>query len=168
MFRYLILFGVSFYLVLLIGGQDRGQQRMGLAGAYTVVVPPLAPPVDPAPAPQAAPRHAALPADTLRILPAQPQPATPVDRPDSTAAPLRTITAEAANVRDGADRSASVIGRVERGEVVQMVGQTGDWVQIRIEGDGIEGFVHRRLISTEPPNPEPATRTAVTLFQIAD
>ena len=33
-----------------------------------------------------------------------------------------------------------------------MVEQTGDWVHIRIEGDGIDGYVHRRLISAEAPS----------------
>lgn len=170
MFKYLILFSISFYLVLLIGGEDRGQQRMGLAGAYAVEAPPLVPPEDPVALSETT-RPAAMPADTIRILPA-PEPATvqpasltetpanPMNNPTVT---LRTITAEAANVRDGASRNAAVIGRLDRGEIVQWLGQSGDWVHIRIEGDGIDGYVHRRLVSTDPP-----ALTASNLFAVSD
>lgn len=163
MFRYLVFFGASFYLALLIGGEDRGQQRMGLQGAYDIALAPAlpAPAAEPEPVTQIA---NATPTDTLRILPA-PEQATiqPASLTATTAEPafndfnnptvtLRFITAEAANVRDAASRTGSVIDRVERGEIVQVVEEVGDWVHIRIEGDGVDGFVHRRLVSTEAPS----------------
>jgi hypothetical protein len=165
MFRYLVFFGFAFYLALLIGGEDRGQQRMGLTGAYDVALAPT----PPAPAPEAetvvqAATAPSTPSDTLRILPA-PERATiqPASLTSTTAEPafndfnnptvtLRYITADAANVRDAASRTGSVIDRVERGEIVQLVEEVGDWVHIRIEGDGIDGFVHRRLVSTDAPS----------------
>lgn len=179
MFKYLLFFSAAFYLTLLIGGQDNGQQRMGLRGAYDIDLSTPAPlPVltAAAPAKDAEPiPAAAAPGDTLRILPLA-QTATPavLEQAAAPAEPafndfnnptvtLRTITAEAANVRDAASRTGAVIGRVERGEIVQMVEQVGDWVHIRIEGDGVEGFVHRRLISDEPPG-----LTTTTLFPVAD
>jgi hypothetical protein len=162
MFRYLVFFGATFYLALLIGGEDRGQQRMGLQGAYDVALAPALP--APEPQPETETQTAAAPADTLRILPApeqatiqpasltsaEPEPAfNDFNNPTVT---LRYITAEAANVRDAASRTGSVIDRVERGEIVQVVEEIGDWVHIRIEGDGIDGFVHRRLISSDAPS----------------
>ena len=163
MFRYLVFFGATFYLVLLIGGEDRGQQRMGLQGAYDVALAPALP----APEPEAETQVAAVPAtpsDSLRILPA-PDRATiqPASLTTTAAEPafndfnnptviLRYITADAANVRDAASRTGSVIDRVERGEIVQVVEEVGDWVHIRIEGDGLDGFVHRRLVSTDAPS----------------
>ena len=174
MFKYLLFFSAAFYLTLLIGGQATGQERMGLRGAYAIDL--TQPTPAPAPAQTAAVDPApAAPGDTLRILPLA-QTATPAVL-EPAAAPtepafndfnnptitLRTITAEAANVRDAASRTGAVIGRLERGEIVQMVEQVGDWVHIRIEGDGVEGFVHRRLISTEPPG-----LTTTTLFPVAD
>ena len=48
--------------------------------------------------------------------------------------------------------SAAIIGRVERGEIVQIVEQVGDWMHVRIEGDGVEGFVHRSLIAEAGPS----------------
>lgn len=176
MFKYLLLFSAAFYLTLLIGGQDNGQMRKGLRGDYTIALAtpePVAPTAAADPEPS---RTAAAPADTLRILPT---PDTPVVQPASLtteAAPepafndfnnptltLRTITAEAANVRDAASRTGAVIGRLEGGEIVQVLETSGDWVHIRIEGDGIDGFVHRRLISTDPP-----ALTATTLFPAVD
>ena len=161
MFRYLVFFGCSFYLALLIGGEDRGQQRMGLQGAYDVAIAPALPTPEPEPETQIA---AAAPTDTLRILPAPEraviQPASLTDTPpeptfndfNNPTVTLRYITADAANVRDAASRNGSVIGRLERGEIVQLVEENGDWIHIRIEGDGVDGFVHRRLLSTDAPS----------------
>lgn len=178
MFRYLLFFGAAFYLALLIGGEDRGQQRMGLAGAYD------APPAPALPATtlssedadrtalQSASASTRAPVDALRILPAPDRPivqqvsltTTPDSAEPETPDPmLRTVTADAANVRADASRNAPVIGRVEQGEVVRLVGQVGDWVHIRIEGDGIDGFVHRRLLSSEAPG-----LTTATLFPATD
>ena len=167
MFRYLVFFGATFYLALLIGGEDRGQQRMGLTGAYDVALAPSLPSPETETEPESTTQTAAAPAapaDTLRILPA-PEQATiqPASLSGTASEPtfndfnnatvtLRFITAEAANVRDAASRTGSVIDRVERGEIVQVVEEVGDWVHIRIEGDGIDGFVHRRLISTDAPS----------------
>lgn len=165
MFRYLIFCGAGLYLALLIGGEDRGQERMGLRGAYAIDV--TTPPVtlaetEPKITENAPVIRAAAPADTIRILPVENAAATPavLEQPAEPAfndfnnptVILRTITAEAANVRDAASRNGAIVDRVTRGEIVQMVDQVGDWVHIRIEGDGVEGFVHRRLISTEPPS----------------
>jgi hypothetical protein len=184
MFRYMLFFGGAFYLVLLIGGEDRGQERMGLRGAYDIALAPTPAPTAPAPAAgpetltQATAAVAPMPApapDTLRILPAPDQPVIqPASLTDPTPEPgfndfnnptvtLRYITADAANVRDAGSRSAAVIGRLERGEIVQVIAEQGDWVHIRIEGDGIDGYVHRRLISAEAP-----TLSTLTLFPAAD
>lgn len=177
MFKYFLLFSAAFYLALLIGGEDNGQMRKGLRGDYTVA---LATPETVAPAASAAepePARVAAPADTLRILPApddpviQPASLTAEAEPEAPAfndfnnpeVTLRTITAEAANVRDAASRNGAVIGRLENGEIVQVLETSGDWVHIRIEGDGIDGYVHRRLISTDPPG-----LTTTTLFPAVD
>ena len=184
MFRYLLFFGGAFYLVLLIGGEDRGQERMGLRGAYDIALAPAettaAPAADAAAAPAPAPlTQASTAPDTLRVLPAPGTPviqpaslteATPEPSPDpgfndfnNPTVTLRFITADAANVRDAGSRNAAVIGRLERGEIVQVIAEQGDWVHIRIEGDGIDGYVHRRLVSTDAP-----TLSTLTLFPAAD
>lgn len=186
MFKYLLFFSAAFYLVLLIGGEDRGQQRMGLQGAYSLPEPQPAMITTAADSsanslPQPTPKvvaQSAAPTDSLRVLPVEDpiatiQPAslsdTSADSPGDTAPaePLddgtRFITADAANVRAAADRAAAVIGRLERDEIVRILETSGDWVHVRIEGDGIDGYVHRRLISSAPP-----ALTATTLFSVAD
>ncbi|NBE09336.1 SH3 domain-containing protein [Paragemmobacter ruber] len=181
MFRYLLFFGGAFYLVLLIGGEDRGQERMGLRGAYDIALAPADTTAEPTTADAPAPltQASATPSDTLRILPAPDQAviqpaslteATPEPSPEpafndfnNPTVTLRYITADAANVRDAGSRNGAVIGRLERGEIVQVIAEQDDWVHIRIEGDGIDGYVHRRLISAEAP-----TLSTLTLFPAAD
>ncbi|WP_434614921.1 SH3 domain-containing protein [Tabrizicola sp. M-4] len=165
MFRYLLFFSIGLYLTLLIGGEDRGQLRAGLRGEYAIdLTPPALPPVTTAEAeePPAATLASTAPTDTIRILPApeRPEPASLTLAPsepalallEDPALPMGTITAQAANVRAGAGGSAAIIGRVERGEIVQIVEQVGDWMHVRIEGDGVEGFVHRSLIAEAGPS----------------
>ena len=65
--------------------------------------------------------------------------------------PLRWVTADAVNVRQGPSTANPVIGRVTRGEAVTMVDEQAGWVRIRIEGDGVEGFVAARLLTDLDP-----------------
>jgi uncharacterized protein YgiM (DUF1202 family) len=45
-----------------------------------------------------------------------------------------------------------VAGRLTRGEAVTVVADAGDgWLRIRIEGDGLEGFVAARLLTETAP-----------------
>lgn len=179
MFRYLLFGGFGIYLVLLIGGEDRGQERAGLRGAYAIDLATPAASAPPAPTATLAgspPPRSTPPTDTIRILPMAETTPTPavLEQAAAPAEPafndfnnptviLRTVTADAANVRNAASRSGAVIGRVERGEIVQLVEEVGDWVHVRIEGDGVEGFVHRRLLSTDAP-----ALSTYSLFPAAD
>ena len=102
MFKYLLFFSAFIYVTLLIAGQDSGQKRMGLLGAYDIALAP-------------AEALAKAPSDSLRILPAPErslvQPASLTTEPapafndfNNPTVTLRTITADAANVRDAAAR----------------------------------------------------------------
>lgn len=58
------------------------------------------------------------------------------------------VMAEAVNVRTGPSTSDSVAGRLVRGDEVMLVGPDVDgWVQVRIEGDGLDGYVAARFLS---------------------
>ncbi|WP_339108109.1 SH3 domain-containing protein [Thioclava sp. GXIMD4216] len=57
------------------------------------------------------------------------------------------VTAGALNVRSGPAASYQRVDGVTRGEEVQMIAQNGGWAKIRIEGDGIEGWVSKRFLS---------------------
>ena len=61
---------------------------------------------------------------------------------------IRTVDASALNVRSGPSTTDSVVGRLVQFEIVEVLEETGDgWARIRIEGDGIEGWVASRFLS---------------------
>lgn len=159
MFRLLLLLCGGMFLTLLIGGQDRGQVRFGLmnqpepepvamATTEPAVVPeaPAAPMVPvafvPAPAPLPAPAPVPEPV------------AVAVAAPEPEPAPLRVMWVSQAsiNVRGGPSTNDAVVGRLTRNEAVQVVAEAADgWVQVRVEGDGIEGYVAARLLTDRAP-----------------
>ena len=60
------------------------------------------------------------------------------------------IGAKSVNVREGPGKDFAVVGRLARGEAVLVVadGEGPDgWSLIRIEGDGVEGYVASRLLT---------------------
>lgn len=178
MIRLLGLLGVAMFLTLLIGGQDRGQTRLGLSQA------PLMPPLPPRNPEKTVEASAAL-ADLVPVAapaPARADPQAPVATPDlavaaapAPAAPTFTLSnieeadiaataveptkilyvaATSINVRQGPSTEDKVLDRLRRYEAVSLVKEAGDgWVQIRIEGDGIEGFVASRFLTDKAPTP---------------
>jgi hypothetical protein len=90
--------------------------------------------------------------------PANPDAALPVAEPVAATAPAAApagilwVSANSINVREGPGTDYGVAGRLSRGESVTVVGDAGDgWLRIRIEGDGLEGFVASRLLVATPP-----------------
>lgn len=62
------------------------------------------------------------------------------------------VTARSVNVRAGPSTSNGVLGRVVYAEAVELLSDpTDDWVHIRIEGDGVEGFMASRFLQKEDP-----------------
>lgn len=62
------------------------------------------------------------------------------------------VTAGSVNVRQGPSTDTSVIGKLTAGEAVTVLAAAdADWVQIMIEGDGIEGYVAARFLSASAP-----------------
>ena len=63
---------------------------------------------------------------------------------------LMVVNAKSANVRSGPGKDYDVVGRLTRGESVLVVAQgegAEGWSLIRIEGDGIEGYIAARLLT---------------------
>lgn len=174
MIRLLALLGVAMFLALLIGGQDRGQERLGLsqqplmppvtarAPAKAVEAPAavaeLVPIAAPAPARTEAPESVAVapevqklttPTFTLSNLEEADVVATAVEPTK-----ILYVAATSINVRQGPSTNDKVLDRLVRYEAVSLVKDAGDgWVQIRIEGDGIEGFVAARFLTDKAPTP---------------
>ncbi len=65
---------------------------------------------------------------------------------------LRWIAVQRANVRADARKSAPVTARLEQGEAVAVLWtDPSGWARVRIEGDGIDGYVHESLLTDLNP-----------------
>jgi hypothetical protein len=204
MFKLTLLLSAAIFLVLLIGGEDRGQLRPGLVAASllpaepAVAVPAAPAQADPAPAdlaaadiapatapvvvsdaaqPALAPQpDAALPATEAEVAvfslatfadPPPPADDAPAAEPADTtlaqavedtvadtvadagsAGPVAIVDAQSVNVRSGPGTDFVVLTRLQRGEEVIRIGDAGNgWALVRIEGDGVEGYVSTRYLS---------------------
>src|SRR3990167_4139741 len=143
MFKLTICLCAGLFLAMLVAGQDHGQQRFGL----------IEPPPSPAPLPQTT----MLPAKAVAIAPAKPVMTTPeptvlaepVVMAAETTGRVLYIDAKSVNVRSGPGKDFAVVDRLKRDEAVLVVseGEGPDgWSLIRIEGDGVEGYVAARLL----------------------
>ncbi len=62
------------------------------------------------------------------------------------------VAGNSVNVRAGPSTNDEVVGKLSRGEATLVVWREGeDWARIRIEGDGIEGYVATRFLTPEAP-----------------
>jgi hypothetical protein len=174
MFKLTALLCAAMFSVLLIAGEDRGQMRPGLANAPLPTAADVALIAETAPI---APADAA-PADVASVsapvivdAPASPE-TLPVtaesvfslatfanDAPVVAAAPvpqtaggLAYVDAASVNVREGPGTANAVLTRLSRGEAVTIVStdDTG-WARIRLEGDGLEGFMSMEFLSATAP-----------------
>lgn len=65
---------------------------------------------------------------------------------------LRWVAVERANVRADASKTAQVTARIEQGEAVSVLWtDPSGWARVRIEGDGIDGYVHESLLTDLNP-----------------
>lgn len=168
MIRMMLLLCAGIFLTLQIGGQDRGQMRFGLieaARAPARVAVPVAQDAaqDSAPfgAAEAAPvAVVADPAAQAVIVPVSFGTAQPVMQPVvAQAAPeaetgqtVHYVTGQSVNVRSGPSTRAAVVDRLRRGESVTVVGvEANGWARIRVEGDGIDGFMSMSFLSDTAP-----------------
>jgi len=63
------------------------------------------------------------------------------------------VNGEVVNVREGPGTSFQVVGKVVFGEATEILSDPeDDWVRIRIQGDGIEGYMARRFLQESEPN----------------
>jgi uncharacterized protein YgiM (DUF1202 family) len=66
--------------------------------------------------------------------------------------PIMYVSSRSVNVRGGPSTDFEIVGRLTRAEAVTVVEpETDGWVQIRIEGDGVEGYIAARLLSDTDP-----------------
>jgi hypothetical protein len=159
MIRLVLLLCGGLYLTAIVYGADHGQKRYGLmlAGADPVVAVDPVPqktvfiPAQPVMQAKAAPVPVANPMPALQTVAMETAPHTdPLPAPEIPGGLLYSVAAAQANVRSGPGRSFAVVSRLNRGEQVLVVIEEQpieSWSRIRIEGDGIEGYVSTRLLS---------------------
>ncbi|MFN4155509.1 MAG: SH3 domain-containing protein [Paracoccaceae bacterium] len=169
MIRLLLLLCAGIFVTLQIGGQDRGQMRFGLIGAEPAPV-RIAPTTVESPAPplaESAPLQAAggvqaaggivpvvfAPAQPLITPVAQTQTVVRVEGVTFSANDdVRYVTGRSVNVRSGPSTQDAVVGRLSRGEAVRVVSvEDSGWARVRIEGDGIDGFMSLSFLADAAP-----------------
>lgn len=147
MFRLLVLLGGGLFLAMLIGGQDRGQLRFGLKNQKdeTAIASPIVAEAEPV---ANLVEAAYVPEKPVMVQPV----VAPAEATTAAAAldgKILFVTAGSANVRKGPGKDHAVVDRLSKGEAVLVVaeGEGPDgWSLIRIEGDGIEGYIASRLL----------------------
>lgn len=157
MFKLTFFLCSGLFAAMYFGGVDRGQQRFGLvekprAAAVTVVATPevAADVAEAAPAVIPATEAAFVPETPLMITPAVAEAAPAAAVVAAEAGVLMVVSSRSANVRSGPGKDYDVVDRLSRGESVLVVAQgegPDGWSLIRIEGDGIEGYIASRLLS---------------------
>ncbi|MGV8954723.1 MAG: SH3 domain-containing protein [Cypionkella sp.] len=160
MIRLTLILCAGLFAAMLIAGEDRGQQRFGLiprptAKSVEVVIAEAKPDAEVAQEPIAPAQSPALLMDAS-FAPEAPVMGTPLIA-DTTVAPTPEIVGrivhvntKSLNVRSGPGTDFDVTDRLQRGVEVLVVSEaeTPDgWAMIRIEGDGVEGYVSARLLS---------------------
>ncbi len=62
------------------------------------------------------------------------------------------VTASSVNVRSGPSTDTDIVGKLGNGEATLMVAAVNDeWARIVVQGDGMEGYVALRFLSSEAP-----------------
>jgi uncharacterized protein YgiM (DUF1202 family) len=177
MFKLTALLCLGMFVTMMVAGADHGQLRPGLvlAAQEAAQTPAPATPAAPeillasaAPAAVAADvAPVATPVVVAQAAPPVPNATAPVfslatysDTVAATDAPavpptegtLAYIAGRSVNVREGPGRENAVLTKLSRGEAVTVVWQddTG-WSRIRIEGDGLEGYVSTEFLTATAP-----------------
>jgi uncharacterized protein YgiM (DUF1202 family) len=169
MFKLVSLLAAGLFLTLMVGGEDRGQTRQGLIGVSQNPVerPILREAAAPAPQPDVTlanftpvkvkPVDLRKPVSVIAgpfevTAPELPVAAAVVTPEAESDLPIMYVNSRSVNVRQGPSTNYDVVGRLARAEAVTVVSPEQDgWVQIRIEGDGVDGYIAARLLDAVDP-----------------
>ncbi len=157
MFKLSFLLGAGLFTVMLIAGQDHGQQRFGLMpeNALPALASQTMAIAESASVPK--PTPVATKADFVPETPVMVQPSVQTavqtetgDLPAAVSGTIMYVLPKSVNVRAGPGTDTAVLDRLTKGEAVLVVSQgegPDGWSLIRIEGDGVEGYVAARLLA---------------------
>ena len=81
------------------------------------------------------------------------QPDALASSPQAESIPVvRYVAASSVNVREGPSTGNPVVGRVAYADAVEILSEPANgWVEIRIEGDGVYGYMAARFLQEIPP-----------------
>lgn len=166
MIRWTLLLCLSLFLALQIGGEDRGQKRLGLIQGEEDArldalraerVAKLPPPVTPKVAPVAVTFASAQPLIAPKVEP-RPAPAAEAELINASTGPaandgqIMYVSGKAVNVRSGPSTRQPVVGKLTRGEAVSVVWiEDNGWARIRVEGDGVDGYMSADFLTEAQP-----------------
>lgn len=168
MIRLLLLLCAVLFVTLQVGGQDRGQLRAGLREVESSPVQATIEPVQTAetapvpayagagiiPAVFAPAQPLITPAGQVEAVPASAEADVSPDAmiPAPAEADVRYVTGRSVNVRSGPSTQNGVVGRLTRGEAVSVVWvEDNGWARVRIEGDGIDGYMAMSFLADAAP-----------------
>ncbi|GHC52264.1 SH3 domain-containing protein [Neogemmobacter tilapiae] len=158
----------AMFAAMLIGGRDHGQLRPGLAAAQLeaaqapvtaqAAVEPAEVVTQAAFTPATAlPAEVVAPANELALPLVQPEAVetalAEAEAPvEEAPADVWYVAADTVNVREGPGTTYGILDKLANGDAVSVVWQddTG-WAKIRIEGDGIEGYVSTDFLTQSAP-----------------
>jgi uncharacterized protein YgiM (DUF1202 family) len=69
------------------------------------------------------------------------------------------VTGDVVNVRAGPSTTYRVLGQTRRGDVGEELQHSGEWVRLRFEPSGIEGWIFGGYVAPEPPTAQPLAPT---------
>lgn len=173
MIRWTIVLCLGLFLTLQIAGEDQGQRRLGLiqgeidamtdakkaaeltatdvaSKASTSPSTPEAPVVHVAFAPSAtlvSPKPASVPAPTeqVEVITAS----TAAAEQEGT---IMFVSGRSVNVRGGPSTRNPVVGKLSQGDAVLVVwAEDNGWARIRVEGDGIDGYMAMDFLTEKDP-----------------
>lgn len=168
MIRLLLLLSAGLYLTLQFGGQDRGQMRFGLLEAEieaqelaaklaAAEAAPIDEPVARAettatPLPAADPNVVEVAFTAQQPLVSSAAPAAPAAREAEQVGDVRYVAGRSVNVRSGPSTRDGVVGKLTRGDEVTVVWiEENGWARVRVEGDGIDGFMSLDFLTDTAP-----------------
>ena len=163
MIRLFGLLCIGIFATLLIAGEDHGQKRYGLMLADQQAIEAVVPvaevaevrtifiPAQPVIQPIEVAVRTAVAADTTlaATAPGAAQPFQTLPAPEVPGGTLFTVAARGANVRQGPGTAFAVLDSLIAGEQVLVIAQdppTDGWSRVRLEGDGVEGFIATKLL----------------------
>jgi len=88
----------------------------------------------------------------IEVAVAAPQPVEPITITPEPKHIVWYVTGRRVNVRSGPSTNHAILDKVVYGEAFEVVSDpNAEWIKIRIEGDGVEGYIAKRLTTDQDP-----------------